>query len=495
MTSNAKIKFDKATCRAIFGHEAAENDDLDRLRKFYFKSASYEQLRSAGSLAILIGHKGIGKSALMTVSANEDRNNGQMAIVLRPDDIPSNRKGSDADLNEMIRGWKDDLLDIVQGKILDTFMLPVDENRNWLFKNWRAFVSDFAKTVKSRIEASADIHLESTQQAILDSFLKQKTIRIYVDDLDRGWNATRASVNRMSAMLNAMRDISRDYQNIQFVVSLRSDVYYLVRTSDESTDKLESSCYWFTWTNHEILAMLIKRIKTYFGLPCPSDRELIAMDQALLAADLTKVMTGRFNGRGQWENIPTHRMLMTLIRRRPRDLVKLCVRAAEAAEKNQHSLIESADFDEIFSRYSQDRLQDAINEYKSELPDIQALLENMKPTQAERKRKVRRYVFTMGELQNKVKNITERHKFYFFEQKRPASERERMQFMYKIGFITARRQLPTGMIVRHFFEEQNYVCSTFSDFGYDWEIHPAYRWALNPSDTNPWEWIDLLCDE
>ena len=101
----------------------------------------------------------------------------------------------------------------------------------------------------------------------------------------------------------------------------------------------------------------------------------------------------------------------------------------------------------------------------------------------------------MGELQNKVKNITERHKFYFFEQKRPASERELMQFMYKIGFIMARRQLPTGKIVRHFFEEQNYVCSTFSDSGYDWEIHPAYRWALNPSDTNPWAWTDLLCDE
>ena len=101
----------------------------------------------------------------------------------------------------------------------------------------------------------------------------------------------------------------------------------------------------------------------------------------------------------------------------------------------------------------------------------------------------------MGELQNKVKNITERHKFYFFEQKRPASERELMQFMYKIGFITARRQLPTGKIVRHFSEEQNYVCSTFSDSGYDWEIHPAYRWALNPSDTNPWAWTDLLCDE
>lgn len=39
----------------------------------------------------------------------------------------------------------------------------------------------------------------------------------------------------------------------------------LVRTSDESTDKIESSVVWHSWSNHEILLLLVKRIQTFFN--------------------------------------------------------------------------------------------------------------------------------------------------------------------------------------------------------------------------------------
>ena len=35
-----------------------------------------------------------------------------------------------------------------------------------------------------------------------------------------------------------------------------------------------------------------------------------------------------------------------------------------------------------------------------------------------------------------------------------------------------------------YFEENRYLSSAFVDFGYDWEIHPAFRWALQPDDIN-----------
>jgi hypothetical protein len=52
--------------------------------------------------------------------------------------------------------------------------------------------------------------------------------------------------------------------------------------------------------------------------------------------------------------------------------------------------------------------------------------------------------------------------------------------MYKINFLTARKELPTGEIDRKYFEENRYLSSEFVDFGYNWEVHPAYRWALQP---------------
>jgi len=56
-------------------------------------------------------------------------------------------------------------------------------------------------------------------------------------------------------------------------------------------------------------------------------------------------------------------------------------------------------------------------------------------------------------------------------------------FLYKINFLTARKQMPSG-IDRKYFEENRYLSTEFADFGYDWEVHPAYRWALQPSDPN-----------
>ena len=43
-----------------------------------------------------------------------------------------------------------------------------------------------------------------------------------------------------------------------------------------------------------------------------------------------------------------------------------------------------------------------------------------------------------------------------------------------------RKDLPNGEILRKYFEENRYLSNSFADFGFSWEIHPAYRWALQP---------------
>ncbi len=487
--------WDDDTIRAVFGHEAAEDDDINRLKEFYFKNATYSRLRANHPLRLLIGHKGIGKSAMLAVAAQEDMSRHQLVVSLRPDDI------SDVDIdavgiNAQIRVWKEGLLRIIGGKIFESFSIGRLFNADQHVSTWMAIAKDFGKTISNLLSAH-NVSIDESKKAVLNEFINNNEIRVYIDDLDRGWSATPASVTRMSALLNAVRDVSREFKNVHFVISLRSDVFYLVRTSDESTDKLESACIWFSWTNHEILAMLIKRIKTYFGRPCPTDEALIRMDQKDLAIDLGCIMATRFKGYGAWENIPTHRMLMTLIRRRPRDLVKLCTLAARHAYENGRMIIDADDFDAIFSRYSQDRLQDTVNEYKSELVNIQELLENMKPSQRQRRRSSglnspRKFIYTGADMLSKINSVCQGHRFRFYGKRTDADAKELLNFMYKIGFVTARKQTDAGKITRHFFEEQNYVSSRHADYGYSWEIHPAYRWALNPAENYMGTEIDFL---
>jgi len=64
------------------------------------------------------------------------------------------------------------------------------------------------------------------------------------------------------------------------------------------------------------------------------------------------------------------------------------------------------------------------------------------------------------------------------------SPRALIQFLYKIDFITARKRLEDGTIDRKYFDRNRFLGNEFADFGYDWEIHPAYRWALQPQDIN-----------
>ena len=70
-----------------------------------------------------------------------------------------------------------------------------------------------------------------------------------------------------------------------------------------------------------------------------------------------------------------------------------------------------------------------------------------------------------------------------FTNGRPVTPRALVQFLYKIDFITARKRLDDGSIDRKFFDQNRFLANEFADFGYEWEIHPAYRWALQPQNV------------
>lgn len=85
--NNTKLVFDEETIRALFGHEAAEDENVDRLKKYYLKTDVYERMKSNIPLFILVGHKGVGKSALIRVLSNDDIAEGRIPIAVQPNDI------------------------------------------------------------------------------------------------------------------------------------------------------------------------------------------------------------------------------------------------------------------------------------------------------------------------------------------------------------------------------------------------------------------------
>lgn len=98
--------------------------------------------------------------------------------------------------------------------------------------------------------------------------------------------------------------------------------------------------------------------------------------------------------------------------KRPRDLVKLCTFAAKHASSENRSIISTVDFNSIFEEYSQGRLQDTINEYRSELQNIERLLFAMKPSREEKKAN-KSFIYTTEGIIEKIKNIQQNHSLFF----------------------------------------------------------------------------------
>ncbi len=104
-------------------------------------------------------------------------------------------------------------------------------------------------------------------------------------------------------------------------------------------------------------------------------------------------------------------------------------------------------------------------------------------------------IYTTDKLLKKIRNIMESHSFYFTNGIE-ATPKQLCHFLYKINFLTARKELEGGEVSRKYFEENKYLASESADFGFDWEIHPAYRWGLQPDDIlSIFQQVALSSDE
>jgi energy-coupling factor transporter ATP-binding protein EcfA2 len=474
-------KFTDANIARMFGVSDAENEKPARLKEYFFKNKAYENLQNDLAIRVLVGHKGSGKSALLKMLYLEDIEANKPAIWLRPGDLLSafdQKKGS---FNSWIEDWKSALLNVIANQVMQEVQPErMQEALSPAINTANAALNFIRQKINEMVSGGAD----AIQKDIVSRYLAHNFIRIYIDDLDRGWEARKEDIKKISTLLNAIRDICGSGNSLQFRIGLRTDVYYLVRTSDESTDKIEDKIVWLSWTSNELLILFAKRIETFLGNNV-DDAALHTKRQSEIARSFNHVMEPVFSGQGKWSNAPIHRILMSLQRKRPRDLVKLLGGAAKAAYQNDHEIITTSDLRGTFSAYSAERLQDIINEFSSELPELGRLLLAMKPTVSKPIKGVRRasesYLFTQAELDRKISNVLQGVNLKFTNGT-IVSQRSVGQFLYKIDFIIARKDLETGIVDRKFFDQSRFLFDQNLDFGYSWEIHPAYRWALQPDN-------------
>ncbi|MEL7300455.1 MAG: hypothetical protein AAFM92_08750 [Pseudomonadota bacterium] len=473
--------FDDSTLLRMFGAQAAEDESIERLKEYFVRNKAYERLRSDIKIRLLVGHKGIGKSALLKMSHSADKEQKRLAIWLQPNDI-ANAWSVDGQFVERVEKIKSNLLAIIAQKCLNEFEVfgkLVGEN---------ATIFTTKQVISILLTKVVGESLNGVDAAIFDKFNKNQEIFVYVDDIDRGWSANSKDVENVSALINAVRDIVNTDERIKFRIGLRSDAYNLVRQHDESGDKFEPYRVPIQWNNHEVLVLMAKRVATFMGEHV-SEQELEHQSQKKISRYLAPVVEQVFIGNGHWANRPIHNVLLSLTRRRPRDLVKLLTGAAQHADGEDRKHITSRDLAESFPEYSKGRIADLISEFGSELPQIKDVLYSMKPTTKEQKEKDKKFLYTQDEIVKKLNGIANNQNV-FFAKGGKANGISLLEFLFKIDFAIARKD-GESEIDRLYYQDHPNLVSNKVNFGYAWEVHPAYRWALAPSVTKTLEALEI----
>jgi hypothetical protein len=280
-------------------------------------------------------------------------------------------------------------------------------------------------------------------------------------------------------MFDAIRDLQRENPTLRVRVGLRTDLFTLIRSTDSSSDKWQTAVVHHAWTNHQTFVLLVKRIVTYFGGKQDYDR-LLQRPQASLAHLLDPILERRYEGKGLWHHKPTYNVIMSFARRRPRDLVVLLTLAGRNAKARQHPKIDTQDLEDSFARFSDGRLVDAVNEFGLEAPGLDKLLMAMKPSKVERTA-AQNYMLSTDAMLKRIKQALEKAPLRFADG-RTATPMTVLAFLYRIDFLQARKTDMEGVVDRKYFDQNQLLTPDKIDLGYDWEIHIAFRWVLQPDD-------------
>lgn len=197
------MQFDDETIQKLFGTDTAEDEDPSRLKEYFFRNKSYQNIRSSLPLRILVGHKGIGKSALLRMSHLEDQEDGILSLWIQPNDLILEGSLQKSFL-EKIAGYKILISRAIYAKSLNA--LGVSDSNSPTVTLQNAGKQIISALVEKAISKSG-VDLDQQTENVRKVFTRDREIRIYIDDIDRGWKATQDDINNISALVNgAMRD-------------------------------------------------------------------------------------------------------------------------------------------------------------------------------------------------------------------------------------------------------------------------------------------------
>jgi hypothetical protein len=379
--------------RLDLGAPAAERDIKRGLADYFVESDAFTRVAS-GARHVVLGNRGAGKSAIFQVLAQRARASGTHVIELAPEDYSyellsrtmlEESKGSWAKLGAYAVAWKYLLYVLVmqelarkgprlkKGPASDIYRYVRDHHPGGLDSKLSALVSylkrlegikigKYEASIKTR-ELEKLYKLEEIHHLLpaLREVLKRERVIIFVDELDRGWDASEDAKAFVAGLFQACMSINSLSDNLRVYMSLRQELYDNIPALYEDAQKYRDVIEVISWDRDSLLKLVAKRIKH-------SVRGLESKDDIYCWSGVFSRMLDRR------EESFSYMVERTLYR--PRELIQFCTRAIEVVCDRRASLpVNKAIVSEAELRHSEERTKDIAAEYRFQFPGLLGVFE------------------------------------------------------------------------------------------------------------------------
>lgn len=473
----------------LFGNADAEdeNDDLFMSYAISDKPEVQRFLDYSKPIAIARAYKGEGKSSLLKLTKIKVSSLGTNHIVINSS-APNLSPNLDTDDNDLwVREWKTQIFKLIANEVgtkigiayRDDAISLVEEAQNNGFKEKSVIRSIIERLTPPYINPNFK-GIDNTQDKgkIIERFLSEKSWNIWliIDDIDQNFQNTNKNKIKIAAFFTAIRHLTQQLPELRIRATIRPNVWTTLKLEYESLSHLEQYMQDMTWNLDDFYKLFAGRIEGYLKRKnIYDDISFTGTSEIDKREEKIQLIFQNPMPWGQKNKSPIS-ILYTLSRHRPRWGIELAKKAGESAAISGNGKIRYDDIKSKLSDFGLQRIIDAVAEFKSQCPQVEDLLIAFKGQPNK---------YTTDKLFKTIeKRILQGLQPKIIGVIGTAGAKEVAQFLYQIGFLSARNDISNNEYEHILYAEKPSLLKTSTnlDQGYLWEIHPIFRDALDLKD-------------
>ncbi|MEM6423729.1 MAG: hypothetical protein AAGF66_04485 [Cyanobacteria bacterium P01_H01_bin.119] len=469
------------------GSDSAERDIDLGLSEYFYQNSTYQKFFNS-SKTILVGNRGAGKSAIFKYMAAQEARKGNLVIELSPEEysyellseyLRSEADGSWGKQSAYSVAWQYLLYNLIFKKV-------VEEKRGLLGgqKNISSYVrttlnsqdlnsigilfSYLKRLEQVKIDSQASFYKARELQALysleeikdpldgLKRILKKTRVKIFVDELDKGWDNSEDAKYFLAGLFQAAQKLNLISPNLRVYISIRQELFDNIPQIYEDAQKIREDVEVIRWGKTELVELIGLRIAHCF--PELQKQRAVKRWNAIFAAQLSS-------------NEQSADYIIDRTQLRPRELLQFCKLCIDFYIKGKR--IEASTIFAAEEAFSEQKIKDLASEYRFKYPHLLDVFEIFRGRKSHLDKQELEYLLlatVCGELD------VDRAVNWVLDM----DYLELKKLLWHIGFLKAKMPKQSGKsgMRNHYFGHYELPTINLENVEY-FCVHPAFRYFLS----------------